>query len=173
MLPDAQIVIGPNASLSVGQAQLFMGSMTVVGLGIAGGFAAMGFWPVVPFAGLELVALGAALWVSVRRNAYREVLSFRGERVQVEFGLANRGASSRVELVRRWTRVLLEPGATRHAPSRLVLTSAGQRVEIGRCLTDEERERLKLRVQELLKPDWRRQSGTADTVSAQELPLGE
>lgn len=173
MSPDAQIVIGPNASLTVGQAQMFMGAMTLVGLGIAGGFAAMGFWPVVPFAGLELAALGAALLVSVRRNAYREVLWFCGEQVRVEFGLANRGASSRVELVRHWTRVLLEAGPTRHAPSRLILTSAGQRVEIGRCLTDEERERLKARIQELLKPGWRRQPGMADTVSAQKLPLGE
>lgn len=173
MPDDSRIVIGPNASLSVRQAQWFMGSMALVGLGIAGGFAAMGFWPVVPFAGLELAALGAALWVSVRRNAYREVLTFGAERVEVAFGLAGRGASSRVEMIRYWTRVVLEPGPTRHAPTRLILASAGQKVEVGRCLTDEEREQLKARIQELLKPGWRRQPGVADTVSAQELPLGE
>lgn len=173
MSPDAQIVIGPNASLSTRQAWLFMGLATVMGLGIAGSLAAMGFWPVVPFTGLELAALGAALWVSVRRNAYREVLSFHTEQVVVEFGLAGKGAGSRVELTRYWTRVLLEAGANRHAPTRLVLTSAGQRVEVGRCLTDEERGQLKLRIQELLRSGRRRQPGMADAVSARELPLGD
>src|SRR5262245_44660681 len=71
----ARVVIGPNASLSEAQAWAFMGWMCAVGFGIAAVFAARGYWPILPFAGLELAALGAALWVTQRRNRYREVIS--------------------------------------------------------------------------------------------------
>jgi len=109
---------------------------------VALGMAWMGFWPVIPFAGLELVALGAALWVSVRGNRYREVVRLQGDAVVVEFGVVGGGVRSRVTLPRAWTRVVLMPGPRRLAPNRLLLAYAAQRVELARCLTDEEREQL-------------------------------
>jgi uncharacterized membrane protein len=150
MPPDTQLVIGPNASLSVRQAWLVMGGLCLVGLGIAGGFTLLGFWPVLPFAGLELVAVGAALWVSMRRNRYREVVRFDGEVLRIEFGMLGQGASSAVELPRSWAQLVVERGATAHEPSRLWLRCSGQRVEIGRCLTEVERERLAGRIRQLL-----------------------
>ena len=173
MLQDAQIVIGPNASLSAGQAWVFMGLTAGLGLGIALGFAVLGFWPKLPFAGLELTALGVALWISIRRNAYREVLRFEPERIQIEYGTLGTGAARRIELPRHWTRVVLEAGSTRHAPTRLLLSSSGRRVEVGRCLTDEEREQLRARLRELLKPGWPISPTLRVSKSAHELPLGD
>jgi len=147
--------------------------MAVVGLTIAGLFAALGFWMILPFAGLELVALAAALWVSVGRNRYREVLCFEQERLVVELGLLGHGVQSRVVLSRSWTRALVENGSHRHDPTRLLLTCSGQRLEIGRCLTDQEREHLCRRIKELLNPAWRTRPGGAGRPPAQELPLGE
>lgn len=169
--PNTRLIIGPNASLSERQACLFMGWMAALGLGIAGLLTAMGYWPVLPFAGLELGALGAALWVSVRRNRYREVLGFEEDRVCIEFGLAGRGAQARLELPRAWTRVSLEYGEHRNDPTRLLLAYGAQRVEIGRCLTDEEREALLSRIRELLRPAWR--AGIAGDRPDAELPLGD
>ncbi|MGH8447546.1 MAG: DUF2244 domain-containing protein [Solimonas sp.] len=166
-------MIGPNASLTVGQAWLSFGLMALTGFGIAGLMAARGLWPILPFAGLELGALGAALYVSVRRNAYREVIRLSEDEVRIEFGMLGRGVSATVTLSRHWTRVELEPGAHRNAPSRLHLCSAGQRVEIGRCLTDEEREQLQRRLRELLSPAWRNMPGARGREPAQELPFGE
>ena len=151
---EARLVIGPNASLSARQAWLFMIVTAVVGLGIAFGMAAMGFWPVIPFAGLELGALAAALYVSVRRNAYREVIVIGPGSVRVEFGMLGRGAPTTVSLQRGPTRVLLEPGAHRHAPSRLLLSCGGRTVRLGACLTDDERGRLAARIRQLLTPAW-------------------
>lgn len=147
-----QLVIGPNASLSGRQAWGVMAFMSAVGFGIAGAFAALGFWPIVPFAGLELAALGAALWVVTRRNRYREVIRFGADTVRVEMGMLGRGCAVRIEWPRTWTRAMLERGPGRHDPSRLWLGCYGQTVEIGRCLTDEERSRLAARIRELLKP---------------------
>ncbi|MES2884153.1 MAG: DUF2244 domain-containing protein [Pseudomonadota bacterium] len=151
---DTQIIIGPNASLSMRQAVLVLASVSFVALTVAVGFTLMGFWPILPFAGLELAALGAALWVSLRRNRYREVLSFEAGRVRVGFGWMGQGASAEIDWPRPFTRVVLEPGATRNSHNRLVLTSSGQRIEIGRCLTDAEREALHARIKDLLPPVW-------------------
>lgn len=170
---ETRLVIGPNASLDAGQAWLFMGLSASLGLGIAITLALLGFWPVLPFAGLELSALGAAVYVSVRRNGYREVLVFGTQRVRVEFGVIGRGAGVVVELSRALTRVLLEPGAHHHAPTRLILSCAGQRVRIGACLTDEERGRLAARLKQLLIPAWSRSPAGAGTGPAQELSLGD
>lgn len=148
--PETRLVIGPNASLDRRGAWLALGVMSTVVFGIAGLLASYGLWPVFPFAGLEMLALGLALRVSLRRNRYREVLTFSADRLAIEFGAVGNGASSCVEMPRHWTRVQLVAGARRMDPSRLVLNCSGQRVEIGRCLTDDDRRRLFDRIQQLL-----------------------
>ena len=168
-MSETQIIIGPNASLSVRQAVLVLASVSFVALTVAVGFTLMGFWPILPFAGLELAALGAALWVSLRRNRYREVLGFEGGRVTVGFGWMGQGASAEIDWARPFTRVVLEPGATRNRHNRLVLTSSGQRIVIGRCLTDAEREALHARIKSLLPPVWSaRLAEVPDEGSAQQ-----
>lgn len=144
-------MLGPNASLSVGGAWIFMGMASFATLGCALWCTLQGFWPVLPFAGIELLALGLALWVSIRGNAYREVVTFDQDTVRIEFGLAGHGAAARAELARCWVRVVLERSEVRNQPTRLVLSSSGQRVEVGRCLTDEEREVLAERFKSLLQ----------------------
>lgn len=152
---NTRLVIGPNASLSARQAWWFMGWMCTVSLSIGGFFALQGLWPILPFAGLELAALGAALAVSLRRNRYREVVTFDGEVIRVEVGEVGRGAGLSVELQRGATRVLLEPGPYRNSPTELLLSCRGQWLQLGRCLTDGERERLAARMRELIHPGWR------------------
>ena len=145
-------MIGPNASLSRRGAMWFMGSVGVVTLGSATGFALKGFWPVLPFAGLELVAVGWGLKLSMRRSLYREVITVGNRTVRVEFGMAGEGASAQVELPRAWTRMRLErTSGNRHAPTRLVLCSSGQITVVGQCLTDPEREQLAARLNEVLR----------------------
>ncbi|HZP12079.1 MAG TPA: DUF2244 domain-containing protein [Nevskiaceae bacterium] len=164
-----RLVIGPNASLSGAQAWGFLGVTALIALGTAAMFALRGYWPILPFAGLELVALGAALWVTQRRNRYREVLSFTESVIRIEFGLIGQGASASAELPRAWTKVTLAGGPHRNDPTRLGLDYCGQRITIGRCLTDDDRERLAARIRELLRPAWQ----ASRAAPAEELTLGE
>jgi uncharacterized membrane protein len=170
---DTTLVIGPNASLTRRQACWFMASMCGVGCGIAGFFAWLGFWPVVPFAGLELSALAAALHLSLRRNRYREVVSFTAEVVRVESGLLGSGPRLRLEWPRCWARCTLEPGSRRHEPTRLWIRYSGRQVELASCLTDEERERLFVRIKELLDPGWQARPARAGQATAPGLSSGE
>jgi uncharacterized membrane protein len=150
-LPDTQLVIGPNASMSAGMAIGFLTILALISFGIAGLFAWLGYWPIIPFAGLEVGAFGVALWVCLRRNRYREVLSFEGDRLRVECGIVG-GARLVVDWRRSVTRVLVEPGGNRHQPSRLLLHNGGRVLEIGRFLIDVERERLARRLRGLIHP---------------------
>ena len=132
-----RLVIAPNASLSVAQAQWFFVGMCVVSFGIAGLMTVVGLWLVWPFAGLEMAALGAGLYVSLRDNGYREVVSVYDDRIEVEAGLNE--PERRWEFPRLLTQVRLSPGVYRNSPSRLLMTRSGHGCELGRCLTDEER----------------------------------
>lgn len=151
---DTRLVIGPNASLTGRQALVFFAGMCGICLTIAGAFAALGFWPVLPFAGLELAALGAALVVAVRGNRYREVLEFEGAQLRIEFGAVGVGARARVAWPRSATRVWLDQGPHAGSPTRLVVACGPSRVTLAACLTDAERASLAARLKELLHPAW-------------------
>ena len=151
---NTRLVIGPNASMSARQALLFFSGMCLICFGIATVFAVQGYWPVLPFAGLELLALGAALLVVLRRNRYREVLWFDDRHVRLECGMVGRGAGLRCEWPRSSTRVWLELGPHPSSPTQLVLACGPQRMVIGNCLSDAEREALARRLKQLVHPAW-------------------
>ena len=146
------IVVQPNASLSIRQAIWFMASISTVSLGVALYLTWLGFWPVLPFAGIELVALALALWVSMRDNAYREVIRVEGDRVQLEFGMVGEGARSRVDLPRAMVRVRGERGLA--GDLHLMLLCGEQRFELGRCLGPQDRASLVERLREVFRPGW-------------------
>lgn len=151
---DTQLVIRPNASMSWVQARRVIAWAMVVELCIGGFFVLRGLWPILPFCSLGVAAFAAGLVASVRRNGYREVLCFAGDVIRVEFGMVQQGAASRLTLQRSQTRVLLEQGPYRNNPTSLVLSCCGQRVEIARCITDEERLALRQRIRQLIHPGW-------------------
>lgn len=146
----------PNSSLTPRAAAWFYGSLVALLLGVAIGCTALGFWPVLPFAGLEaVVLLGAVRWVQ-RRAAAREYIRVDDVSVVVEKCLPGRrrnNASVAFAFQRPWTRVELRRGQPAHWPSRLLFSSRGRSVEVGAFLTDGERRGLKNRLAELLADD--------------------
>lgn len=148
--PQTRFVIQPNGSLSLRGAIVFMVTVSTVALGIGIAFAWMGFWVILPFAGLELTALGAGLFVSLRANRRREVVTVTDDAVECAFGAAGDGPRQIERFARAWARVRLEPGRGRTGKSRLLLGASGRFVELGGCLTDAERERLASRLNEVL-----------------------
>lgn len=127
----------PNSSLSPRAAAFFYLSITTVSLGLAGGFAWHGYWPILPFAGLELAGLGAALWVVQRRGQVREYLHIDDERVT--FRRVRGPQRLEHEFRRPWTRLELRRAPVAHWPSRLLIRSQGRAVEVGAFLTEDER----------------------------------
>lgn len=143
------LVIQPNASLTPRQGKIFFLSMCGVSFGIAGMLALQGFWVVLPFAGLEMAALGAGLWWSMRGNAYQEVIRLQDDRLLLESGKL--GPARRREYQRAWAQVILEKSRRRNDPPRLLLRSHGKDCEFGRCLTATEKEEVARRLRRWLK----------------------
>jgi uncharacterized membrane protein len=143
-----RIEICPNCSLSVRGAVMFFGSLCVVSFGIAGMLALQGFWPVLPFAGLEMLALGWALRMSLQRRFHRQTITVTDADVSVES--RDRVHCSQVVFPRHWAQVKLRRPASRLHPSRLTIESHGRQCELGSFLTEAERRGLALRLQRLV-----------------------
>lgn len=133
-------MIQPTRSMTWREAQWFVAVVAVVSFAIGLWFFAHGFPLVLPFSGLETLAVATAFYVVMRDGENREVVSILPRRVVVEKG-RNR-ADIREEFDRFWVRVELAQSPRRWYPSRLLLTSHGRSMELGRFLTNGEREAL-------------------------------
>ena len=141
----------PNRSLTARSATLSYLSIVAMPLVIASAFTVAGYWPILSFAGLEVAALGAGLYWSMRKTRVCELVRV-GERC-VQILKFQPGQDEKLEFSRYWTQVrLIRPQAT-HWPSRLLLGSKGRNIEIGSFLTDDERDGLKRRLSEVIESD--------------------
>lgn len=141
----------PNHSLTTRSAVLFYLSIVAMPLVIASAFTIAGFWPILPFAGLEVALLGCALYWSMRKTRAREFVRVDERCVLIRKHEAGRDVE--LEFSRYWTQVrLVRPKATLR-PSRLLLKSKGRSVEIGSFLTNDERDGLKHRLSEVIESD--------------------
>lgn len=143
-----RIEISPNCSLSVQGAKIFFACLCFVSLSIAGFVALQGFWPVLPFAGLEMALLAWALKVSLARRHQRETITVSDEEVSVE----QRKGTERMQVVfpRHWAQVKLRRPSSRLHPSRLMIESHGRGCEVGSFLTEDERRGLAVRLERLI-----------------------
>ncbi len=146
--PGHRIELAPNCSLTPHGAAVFVGSIALLVFAVAIFFAWRGFWPVLPFAGLEVGLLAWAVRASMRSGARREVIVVSDATVVIEQSSA--AGWKRAVFPRHWARVKLrDPQRSAH-PSRLTIESHGRACEVGRFLTEEERRGLALRLQRLV-----------------------
>jgi len=132
--------IRPTRSLSWREVKVFYAAIVGVALLIALGCTAMGYWPVLPFAGLEALALGWAFYAVALDGQKREVVRIDERTVAVEKG--RRRVEDRWTAMRAWTRVYHLAPPVAWYPTRLLLRSHGREIELGRFLNEEERRRL-------------------------------
>jgi uncharacterized membrane protein len=92
-------------------------------LGIGAGFAVAGAWLILPFAGLEVLLLGAAFVLYARHAGDYEKIELAGRRVTVE--IAEGASTARYEM--DGARVSMEQG-------HVMLRGAEKELEIGRHL---------------------------------------
>jgi uncharacterized membrane protein len=149
-MPDAVLTISirPNCSLTPRSAAWFFASIAGTTLAVAGFFAAQGFWPILPFAGLEVAGLGFAMWISLQRRFRRQDIVIAENEVAVED--SGRKFRSRLVFPRHWAQVKMRAGFSPLAASRLVIESHGRSCEIGNFLNEQERRGLSQRLARLI-----------------------
>jgi uncharacterized membrane protein len=143
-----RIELAPNCSLSDEGALLFVAVVATTTFAVAGFFAIQGFWPVLPFAGLEVGLLAWAVKVTMRRARCREHITIDERSITIEATGPDAPAPS--VFPRHWAKVKLHgPHAALH-PSRLVIESHGRAREVGRFLTEDQRRELAARLKQLV-----------------------
>ena len=127
----------PNRSLGAAGRRVFLGSIALTTLGIGGVATAIGAWPVMPFAGLEVALVFLAFYLVRLHDADFERLEIGAYEVRIE----SRDAASLTRFVahRPWARVIV---SERGARCTLGLAYAGRTVQLGRLMSDEGRRKL-------------------------------
>ncbi len=138
----------PHRSLTPKAARIFIGLVAAPTFAIAFLFTAQGFWPVLPFAGLEIGLLIWAVRASMRSGLERETITISQDSVIIRHW-DRRGVQSAV-FPRHWARVTLHAPLAALHPSRLVFESRGRACEVGRFLTEDERRTLAANLQQLV-----------------------
>jgi uncharacterized membrane protein len=135
--------LAPHCSLTPRGAVLFFGSVCVATFGVAGAATALGYWPVLPFAGAEMALLAWALKSSMDRRHEHERIHVSDTEVVIEY---SRGTPQRVEFPRHWSRVKIRRPKSPLHRSHLVIESHGRAYEVGKFLSEEERHQLAARL---------------------------
>lgn len=146
----SRFVVMPNCSMSWQENKVFVASLAFISFSIAGGFALQGLWVILPFAGLEILALTGVLYWTGLQATHREVISIEADNVHVEVG--RRNSRQVYEFQRAWTKIELCPPTLPNRRSRLVMRSKGKELEIGACLTEQERKELAASLRKALLP---------------------
>jgi uncharacterized membrane protein len=146
--PETRIDIAPHCSLSPRGARLFLTSVGLASLSVALPFTLMGFWPILPFAGLEFALLVWALKTNLARKQHRQTIIVGPEKVCIEDHSVT--PMRRSEFPRHWAQVRIRAGGSAWHPSRLTVESHGRRHELAAFLTEPERQALAAQLRRLI-----------------------
>lgn len=133
-------------------------TISAVALAIGLWFFSRGLTLILPFSGLEVLALGFGLYASAWKSNEKQVITIEPERIEIA-----RGWNSPVEkdeFQRAWAHIVLEPPKHPWYPSRLLIRSRGTQVEVGRFLNEEERQGFAMELRNALgRKDFNHPSG--------------
>jgi uncharacterized membrane protein len=144
---DCCIIARPNCSLSLGGKILAVVSLCTITFSSAVFFAALGAWPILPFAGLEMLLLALAFYQIACHERDYERITFEGDSVVLD--IRDNVRFFHAEYNRYWAQVELRCRSVGRQCS-LALWSHGRATELGRHLTDDQREQLALELQKRL-----------------------
>ena len=137
---QGHIVLCPNTSTSWRTTKIILCCISCIALLIATGFAFAGLWMILPFAGLEVMALVLlTLWVA-HQCQRQQVIYLDGERILVEQGHHVPKFTWEAELF--WTRLIIDKSPYRGHANRLILRSKHEQLEIGEFLNEQDKKKL-------------------------------
>ena len=146
------IVARPNQSASWQTNKLMLMLLAIPSLGAGVGFALMGAWPILPFAGLEMTALGCALYYVNWKLQYRQVITFSEDTVNIDKGYYAPKKSYRFQ--RQRTGLSIQPEKHPWDGPDLWVHSDSERVNIGEFLNRDDSLKLVALLREELRVWW-------------------
>ena len=131
------IVLKPNNSATWSFNMKVLMSLGVLAFLISMGFMMQGLWMILPFSGLEIIALFFCLYVCARANIRTEVITFSNDKVIIEQGRTF--AEKSLEYPRSWAKIFVNTPANDDHPDKIVIRSHGKETELGSFLNREDK----------------------------------
>ncbi len=126
------IIAKPNQSATWRANKLVILALAVPSLGAGIGFALAGAWVILPFAGLELAALGGSLYYVNWKLQYRHVITLDANTVRIDKGFYLPRQSW--AFPRQRTGLSIQPERHPWDAPALSLQSAGESIRVGEFL---------------------------------------
>jgi len=114
-----------NCSISPAGLACVFAALAIAVLAIGTGFALLGAWLILPFAGLEVLLLAGAFLLQARHATDYERIELAGDRLRID--VADGARTARYELDARRVRIAMDEGA-------LVLRGPRETLQLGRHL---------------------------------------
>jgi len=143
-----RFVLSPNCSISWRELVVFYVLTCVIALALGLFFTLQGLWLVLPFSGLEMLALGFCLYLTSRKVYRREVITLDQHHTRIEKGLQQVDQSWEFETP--WTRLIDEPTGKQNRGRKLAIGSHGNYVEVGEFLDNSEKDRLAFQLKDCI-----------------------
>jgi uncharacterized membrane protein len=137
---NGTIILSPNNSASWNFNMKILGSQALIAFIVAVLFIERGMWLILPFSGLEIIALFAGLYYCVRNNFTTEVITFKDHVLTIERGHTK--IENSWEYQRLWTKILVRTSTFRGHPRKILVRSHGKELEIGAFLNKSDKEKL-------------------------------
>lgn len=137
---NGYIVLKPNNSATWRFNMMVVASLALLATLISTFFLLQGLWLIVPFSGLEVLALLGCLYLCARSNIQTEVIKFSPDKVIIEQGRTF--AEKSWEYHRTWAKIFVRKHQRIGHPDQVVIRSHGQEVELGSFLNSDDKETL-------------------------------
>jgi len=143
-----RFVLSPNCSISWPELLLFYFLTCLVALAVGLFFTLQGLWMVLPFSGLEMLALGGGLYLTSRKVYRREVITLDPEHTRIEKGVQR--IDQRWEFKTPWIRISDELPDRLSPRRKLTISMYGESVEVGSFLANSEKEALAFQLKDCI-----------------------
>ncbi|MGD8925636.1 MAG: DUF2244 domain-containing protein [Thioalkalispiraceae bacterium] len=131
------IVLSPNLSARWKATKQFMFIVSSFALVIAASFAAIGLWMILPFAGMEVLALLVLMYRVSKKCYQKEVIRLNKESITVEQGQHFPRFRWHSDLF--WTRLIVQSSEHPWHSDKLILRGRRDQIEIGAFLNEQEK----------------------------------
>ena len=143
-----RIVLTPNCSISWNELVIFYLFTCVIAIAVGLFFTFQGMWLVLPFSGLEMLALGSGLYVTSRKVYRKEVITLDPDQTRIEKGVQRVAESW--EFKTPWVRIIDEPTGAHNSARRLAIGMHDAVVEVGSFLVKSEKEELAFKLKDCI-----------------------
>jgi len=143
-----RIVLSPNCSITWRELVIFYLFTCVIAIAVGLFFTLQGMWLVLPFSGLEMLALGIGLYLTSRKVYRKEVITLDPDRTRIEKGVQR--AVRSWEFKTPWVRIIDEPADARNSSRRLAIGMREATVEVGSFLAKSEKDALAFQLKDCI-----------------------